>query len=150
MVIWGGFEGFGPCLGICHPTHPHLGEISQKNVFFTPSLTNLHWKRTPIQISLHFKTQRNYINKRKCTQLCILNEDSSSLIMKSMSVVQVISQFRKCCRSAKSFISSTRRTSNIAFNSTIIAFLCLKYKGTKLCNYGGPFKSNPLGFKRRK
>ena len=22
-VIWGGFEGFGPCLGITHPTHPH-------------------------------------------------------------------------------------------------------------------------------
>ena len=33
-VICGGFEGFGPCLGISHPTHPHLGEISQKNVFF--------------------------------------------------------------------------------------------------------------------
>ena len=33
-VIWGGFEGFGPCLGISHPTHPHLGEISQKNFFF--------------------------------------------------------------------------------------------------------------------
>ena len=28
------FEGFGPCLGISHPTHPHLGKISQKNVFF--------------------------------------------------------------------------------------------------------------------
>ena len=27
--------GFGPCLGISHPTHPHLGEISNKqNVFF--------------------------------------------------------------------------------------------------------------------
>ena len=25
--IWGGFEGFGPCLGISHPTHPHLGKI---------------------------------------------------------------------------------------------------------------------------
>ena len=33
-AIWGGFEGFGPCLGISHPTHPHLGVISQKNVFF--------------------------------------------------------------------------------------------------------------------
>ena len=33
-VIWGGFEGFEPCLGISHPTHPHLGKISQKNVFF--------------------------------------------------------------------------------------------------------------------
>ena len=34
-VIWGGFEGFGPCLGVSHPTHPHLGEISQKkNGFF--------------------------------------------------------------------------------------------------------------------
>ena len=34
-VIWGGFEGFGPCLGVSHPTHPHLGEISQKKrVFF--------------------------------------------------------------------------------------------------------------------
>ena len=33
-VIWGGFEGFGPCLGVSHPTHPHLGEISQKKRFF--------------------------------------------------------------------------------------------------------------------
>merc|ERR1712173_12216 len=34
-VIWEGFEGFGPCLGVSHPTHPHLGEISQKkNGFF--------------------------------------------------------------------------------------------------------------------
>ena len=28
------FEGFGPCLGISHPTHPHLGEISQIKQFF--------------------------------------------------------------------------------------------------------------------
>ena len=28
------FEGFGPCLGISHPTHPHLGKISQKKFFF--------------------------------------------------------------------------------------------------------------------
>ena len=33
-VIWGGFEGFGPCLGDSHPTHPHLGEISQKKPGF--------------------------------------------------------------------------------------------------------------------
>ena len=33
-VIWGGFEGFGPCLGVSHPTHPYLGEISQKKTFF--------------------------------------------------------------------------------------------------------------------
>ena len=33
-VIWGGLEGFGPCLGISHPTHPHLGEISQKKTVF--------------------------------------------------------------------------------------------------------------------
>ena len=37
----GGFVGFGPCLGISHPTHPHLGKISQKNVFFIPSLKRL-------------------------------------------------------------------------------------------------------------
>ena len=35
---------------------------------------------SPVQISLHFKTQRNSFHKRKCTQLCILNEDSSSLL----------------------------------------------------------------------
>ena len=29
-AIWGGFEGFGPCLGNSHPTHPHLGKISPK------------------------------------------------------------------------------------------------------------------------
>ena len=33
-AIWGGFEGFGPCLGISHPTHPHLGKISQKKRFY--------------------------------------------------------------------------------------------------------------------
>ena len=32
--FWGGLEGFGPCLGISHPTHPHLGKISQKKRFF--------------------------------------------------------------------------------------------------------------------
>ena len=42
-VIWGGFEGFGPCLGVSHPTHPHLGEISQKKngFFLAASLTGL-------------------------------------------------------------------------------------------------------------
>ena len=30
---FGGFEGFGPCLGISHPNHPHLGEISKKTFF---------------------------------------------------------------------------------------------------------------------
>ena len=39
-VIWGGLEGFGPCLGISHPTHPHLGEISQKKRFFFGSPPN--------------------------------------------------------------------------------------------------------------
>ena len=35
-VIWGGFEGFGTCLGISHPTHPHLGKISpKKRIFYT-------------------------------------------------------------------------------------------------------------------
>ena len=33
-AIWGGFEGFGPCLGVSHPTHSHLGEISQKKTVF--------------------------------------------------------------------------------------------------------------------
>ena len=33
----GWFGGFGPCLGVSHPTHPHLGEISKKKRFFTPS-----------------------------------------------------------------------------------------------------------------
>ena len=47
-AIWGGFEGFGPCLGISHPTHPHLGKISQKNVFFG-SFPNLNLRI----ISLH-------------------------------------------------------------------------------------------------
>ena len=39
-VIWGGFEGFVPCLGISHPTHPHLRKISQKkrNLFLAASL----------------------------------------------------------------------------------------------------------------
>ena len=40
--LGGGFEGCGPCLGISHPTQPHLGEISQKTIFFTPSLTLIY------------------------------------------------------------------------------------------------------------
>ena len=36
-VIWGGFEGLGPCLGISHLTHPHLGEISQEKRVFSYS-----------------------------------------------------------------------------------------------------------------
>ena len=39
-VIWGVFEGVGPCLGISHPTHPHLEKISQKKGFFTPYLNS--------------------------------------------------------------------------------------------------------------
>ena len=47
-VILGGLEGFGPCLGVSHPTHPHLGEISQKKPFFlAATLTyiyeNVYW-----------------------------------------------------------------------------------------------------------
>ena len=37
----GDFEGVGPCLGISHPTHPHLGKISQKKGFFLPSLNRV-------------------------------------------------------------------------------------------------------------
>ena len=33
-VIWEVFEAFGPCLGISHPTHPYLGEISPQKKFF--------------------------------------------------------------------------------------------------------------------
>ena len=39
-VIWGGFEGVGPCLGISHPTHPHLGKISQKKRSFLDASPN--------------------------------------------------------------------------------------------------------------
>ena len=34
-VIMGGFEGFGPCLGISHPRHPHLGKPYQLKPFFS-------------------------------------------------------------------------------------------------------------------
>ena len=40
-AIWVFFEGFGPCLGISHPTHLHLGKISpKKTFFFIPSLNH--------------------------------------------------------------------------------------------------------------
>ena len=39
-VIWGGFEVFGSCLGVSHPTHPHLGEFSQKKRCFFYSFPN--------------------------------------------------------------------------------------------------------------
>ena len=50
----GGFEGFGPCLGISHPTHPHLG----KPVFFGGELSligsfNLCWSFGSIQLKLY-------------------------------------------------------------------------------------------------
>ena len=32
--VFRGFEGFGPCLGISYPTHPHLGKLSQIKPFF--------------------------------------------------------------------------------------------------------------------
>ena len=51
-VIWVGFEGFGPCLGISHPTHPHLGEDPQKNIVFTPSINHcFKWPIVLIQNS---------------------------------------------------------------------------------------------------
>ena len=40
-VIWGVFEGVGPCLGISHPTHPHLEKISQKKRFFLDAFPNM-------------------------------------------------------------------------------------------------------------
>ena len=36
----GDFEGVGPCLGISHPTHPHLGKISQKKRSFLDASPN--------------------------------------------------------------------------------------------------------------
>ena len=45
-AIWEGFEGFGPCLGISHPTHPHLGKISQKNGFFFGSFPKVNYYST--------------------------------------------------------------------------------------------------------
>ena len=30
----GRFEGFGPCLGVSHPTHPHLGKSPKKRFLF--------------------------------------------------------------------------------------------------------------------
>ena len=45
------FEGFGPCLRISHPTHPHLGKISQNQTFFlTPSLRQ-HFNSTRTNIT---------------------------------------------------------------------------------------------------
>ena len=41
-VIWGGFEELGPCLRISHPTHPHLGKLSQIKPFFYSS-PNGYW-----------------------------------------------------------------------------------------------------------
>ena len=38
------FEGFGPCLGIRHPTHPHLGILSKKTQCFLDGFPNL-WCR---------------------------------------------------------------------------------------------------------
>ena len=92
-MIWGGFEGFGPCLGISHPTHPHLGEISQKTFFwraFFNSLTSkLHfsgrgwvWTAHPFQRLLcpHHRQGRHF-----CQVLCSLVNflNISSKVMKT-------------------------------------------------------------------
>ena len=44
-VIWVLFEVFGPCLGINHPTHPHLGKLSQikPNFWGAPLIVICHW-----------------------------------------------------------------------------------------------------------
>ena len=59
-VIWGGFEGFGPCLGMSRPTHPHLGEISKQNVFYAfPDYRGAHsWDGTCVCVGLHFWSTR--------------------------------------------------------------------------------------------
>ena len=43
-VIWGRFEGFGPCLGVSHPTHPHLGKSPKKRFLFWGAPLNDHVK----------------------------------------------------------------------------------------------------------
>ena len=37
-MIWGGFEGFGPCLGITQPPTTFGRNLPIKTGFFTPSL----------------------------------------------------------------------------------------------------------------
>ena len=50
-VIWGGFEGFGTCLGISHPTHPHLGKISPKKLSFLLLPFNTHFCRKMLRVA---------------------------------------------------------------------------------------------------
>ena len=52
-VIWGGFEVFGPCLGISHPHPPTFGkDLPKKNVsFWMPSLICKYPKRSCV---VHF------------------------------------------------------------------------------------------------
>ena len=82
-VIWGGFEGFEPCLGISHPTHPHLGKISQKKRFFFGSFpnhictsstsSNLHMcsiKTIIIMILPHCCSVMWHLKPKKTAQLC--------------------------------------------------------------------------------
>ena len=40
----GRFEGFGPCLGVSHPTHPHLGKSPKKRFLFWGAPLNDHVK----------------------------------------------------------------------------------------------------------
>ena len=47
ICLWFFFEGFGPCWGGSHPTHPHLGEISQKKTFFFGSFPYYVFRRHP-------------------------------------------------------------------------------------------------------
>ena len=85
-VIWGGFEVFGPCLGVSHPTHPHLGEISQKKTgFFFGSppkdfagQTIGQYSTAQGQIFFSFSPRSDYLCSTATEQTPVKEEDSQT------------------------------------------------------------------------
>ena len=74
----GGFEGFGPCLGFSHPSHPHLGEISfSSTFFFTPSLKPSGFLAANLACTKLMSALKRFANSKESSSKDWLNEVKS-------------------------------------------------------------------------
>ena len=113
-VILGCFEGFGPCLGISHPTHPHLGEISQKKRFFFDTFPKIIYvkDRQPSQ-RLGVREQKLMWTARQKAFLTFAEKEVEKLVC----MKQIIASHKK-----RPFLSLADETSNF-LTQEILSFL---------------------------
>ena len=77
-AILGGFQGFGPCLGFSHPSHPHLGEISfSSTFFFTPSLKPSGFLAANLACTKLMSALKRFANSKESSSKDWLNEVKS-------------------------------------------------------------------------